>query len=62
MFRVLTSALALTLLLAGAARAAEAQQFNLVCSGSTTGVVDPREPRQLDTPRTRWYRYNAQIN
>jgi len=50
------AALALTLLLAGSAQAAEAEQFNLICSGATTGVVNPREPRLLDAPRQRWFR------
>ena len=50
------AALAFFLLLAGSVEAAEAQQFNLICSGTTTGVVNPREPRQLDAPRQRWFR------
>ena len=50
------AALALTLLLSGSVQAAEVEQFNLICSGTTTGVVNPREPRLLDAPRQRWFR------
>jgi hypothetical protein len=50
------AALTFFLLLAGSVQAAEAQQFNLICSGATTGAVNPREPRQLDAPRQRWFR------
>jgi hypothetical protein len=48
--------LALGLVLAGAAQAAESRQFNMICSGTTSGVVDPREPRLLDAPRQHWVR------
>jgi hypothetical protein len=57
------SILALTLALAGSVQAAEAQQFNLICSGTTSGVVDPREPRQMDAPRQRWiHSYRVDLN
>ena len=31
-------------------------QFDLLCSGSTTGKLDPREPRLMDAPVQRWAR------